>query len=144
MSKLKMMKLLYSLALAVPLLGAPPEDAIRKVMNDQVEAWNHGDVQAFMDGYSDSDTLTFVGAVITKGHAQVLANYQKRYPTKDNMGTLDFSGLEIRMLGQDYASVIGHWHLVRKKEAGGEVGGYFTLLFQNTQAGWRIILDHTS
>ncbi len=46
--------------------------------------------------------------------------------------------------GTEYASVIGKWHLDRSPEAGGNVGGIFTLLFQKTPAGWKIILDHTS
>jgi ketosteroid isomerase-like protein len=57
---------------------------------------------------------------------------------------LTFSGLEIRMLGTDYASVIGHFHLDRTKEAGGEASGIFTLLFKKTAEGWKIIQDHTS
>ena len=114
------------------------------MLDDQVSAWNRGDVRAFMAGYDDSESTTFVGAKITRGHAQVLADYLKRYPTREKMGTLRFSGLEIKPLGSDYASVIGRWHLDRDKEAGGEAGGIFTLLFQRTSRGWKIILDHTS
>jgi ketosteroid isomerase-like protein len=60
------------------------------------------------------------------------------------MGTLEFNVLEIRMLGSDYAAVIGKFHLSRSPDSGGETGGIFTLLFRNTQKGWKIILDHTS
>ena len=114
------------------------------MLDQQVNAWNRGDVRGFMDGYADSESTTFVGAKITKGHAQVLADYLKRYPTRAAMGTLRFSDLEIRLLGAGYASVIGRWHLDRDKAAGGEAGGIFTLLFQRTAGGWKIILDHTS
>ena len=132
------------LLVAMTLLAASPEQEIRRVLDNQVSAWNRGDVRAFMDGYDDSESTTFVGAKITRGHAQVLADYLKRYPTREKMGTLRFSELEIRPLGAGYASVIGRWHLVRDKEAGGEAGGIFTLLFQRTARGWKIILDHTS
>ena len=132
------------LLVAVALLAASPEQEIRRVLGDQVSAWNRGDVRAFMDGYDNSESTTFVGARITRGHAQVLADYLKRYPTREKMGTLRFSELEIKPLGADYASVIGRWHLDRTKEAGGEAGGIFTLLFQRTARGWKIILDHTS
>jgi ketosteroid isomerase-like protein len=60
------------------------------------------------------------------------------------MGTLGFSGLEIRLLGPDYAAVIGRFHLDRSAGAGGEASGIFTLLFHKTSQGWKIILDHTS
>ncbi len=97
-----------------------------------------------MEGYDKSESTTFVSATITKGHAQVLASYLKRYPTRENMGTLKFTGLEIRPLGPDYASVIGRFHLDRSAQAGGEASGIFTLLFHRISQGWKIILDHTS
>jgi ketosteroid isomerase-like protein len=129
---------------ALPLLGASPEREIRQVLDDQVIAWNRGDIPAFMEGYDNSESTTFIGATITKGHAQVLASYLKRYPTREKMGTLRFSDLEVRALGADYASVIGKFHLDRTAEAGGEAAGIFTLLFHKTGQGWKVILDHTS
>ena len=130
--------------LAFQLLAASPEQDIRRVLDDQVAAWNRGDIPAFMDGYDKSDSTTFVSSAVTKGHAAVLANYRKRYPTPEKMGTLRFSDLEIRMLGSDYAAVIGRFHLDRSREAGGESSGIFTLLFHRTAQGWKVILDHTS
>lgn len=138
-----MTKFLALLA-ALPLLAASGEQQIRQVMDNQVSAWNRGDIPGFMEGYDKSDSTTFVSTTVTKGHAQVLANYLKRYPTRENMGTLQFTGLDIRMLGNDYAVAIGHFHLDRAAQAGGESSGIFTLLFHKTSQGWRIIVDHTS
>jgi len=138
------MKKILCLLAALPLLAASPEQDIRKVLDDQVAAWNRGDIPAFMVGYDKSASTTFVGTAITKGHAEVLANYKKRYPTRAKMGTLRFSDLETRMLGPDYASVIGRFHLDRGADAGGEAAGIFTLLFHKTADGWKVILDHTS
>jgi len=76
--------------------------------------------------------------------AQVLENYHRRYPTKEKMGQLTFSAIEVLPLGAEYASVLGKWHLYRPREAGGDVGGFFTLLFRKTEKGWKIVLDHTS
>ena len=132
------------LLLALPLLAASPDQEIRRVLDDQVSAWNRGDISAFMDGYDKSDSTTFIGDAITKGHAQVLARYLKRYPTREKMGTLRFTDLEIHSLGTEYASVIGRFHLDRSGEAGGEAAGIFSLLFHRTAQGWKIILDHTS
>ena len=131
------------LLLAV-LLAASPESDIRRVLDDQVAAWNRGDVRTFMDGYENSSATTFVGSTVTKGHAEVLAHYIERYPTREKMGTLRFSDIEIHPLCPDYASVIGHFHLDRTQEAGGEASGIFTLLFKRTPGGWKVILDHTS
>src|SRR5579864_584540 len=132
------------LLVALPLLAATPEQQIRQVLDDQVSAWNRGDIPAFMDGYDKSDATTFVSATVTKGHAQVLAGYLQRYPTREKMGTLRFTDLEIKLLGSDYASVLGRFLLDRSAEAGGEAAGIFTLLFHKTPQGWKVILDHTS
>ena len=133
-----------ALLLALPFLAASPGDQIRQVLDAQAAAWNRGDIPAFMEGYDKSDSTTFVGTGVTKGHAQVLANYLKRYPTRENMGALKFTDLDMRMLGRDYAVVIGHFHLDRSVQAGGEASGIFTLLFHRGGQGWKIILDHTS
>ena len=87
------MSRLLCLLLAVPLFAAPPEAQIRQVLDDQVAAWNRGDIPGFMQGYDNSDSTTFVSSSVTKGHAQVLANYIKRYPTREKMGTLRFSDI---------------------------------------------------
>ena len=97
-----------------------------------------------MSGYDASDSTTFVGATITRGYRQVLENYHRRYPSKEKMGHLTFSEIEVTPLGAEFASVLGKWHLDRSPEAGGEAGGFFTVLFRKTPGGWKIILDHTS
>jgi len=120
------------------------ERAIRAVLTAQQTAWNAGDVEAFMSGYEAADSTTFVGATITRGYRRVLENYRRRYPTKDNMGQLTFSDIEVMPLGTGYASVLGRWHLARSASGGGDASGIFTLLFRKTADGWKIILDHTS
>lgn len=120
------------------------ERAVRAVLAAQQEAWNRGDVEAFLQGYEHSTEVTFVGSEVTRGFDGVLERYRRRYPTRASMGTLEFSGLEVRMLSADYASVLGHFQLRRTAAAGGDAGGYFTLLFRRTPHGWKIILDHTS
>lgn len=121
-----------------------PADSIRAVLIAQQRDWNRGDIPAFLQGYEASDETTFVGAKISRGYAGLLARYRERYPSRASMGVLTFSQLEVKMLGTGYASVLGHWHLDRSREAGGPAGGYFTLLLRNTAQGWKIFLDHTS
>jgi uncharacterized protein (TIGR02246 family) len=135
---------LFAACLSISAQPTAAERAIRRVLEEQQAAWNRGDVEAFMSGYQASDATTFVGSTITRGYRQVLESYHRRYPTKEKMGRLAFSETEVTPLGAEYASVIGKWHLDRTPEAGGNVGGIFTLLFRKTAAGWKIILDHTS
>ena len=117
-------------------------DAIRAVLVAQQEAWNRGDVEAFLNGYWHSPDLTFSGTGgISRGWDGVLARYKKNYPDRSAMGRLDFSDLEFHFLGPDAALVLGHWHLKREKE---DLGGVFSLVWQRFPEGWRIIHDHTS
>ena len=117
--------------------------AIHAVLKQQQGAWNRGDVEAFLTGYWHSPELTFSGVNgIARGWDGVLARYKKNYPDRDSMGELDFSDLEMRFLGSDAALVLGKWHL--KREAAGDIGGVFTLVWQKFPDGWKIIHDHTS
>jgi len=118
------------------------EAAIRKVMDDQAAAWNKGDIDGFMAGYWKSDKLTFVsGTEVTKGWQPTTDRYKKNYNSREKMGVLTFSGLEITMLSKDSAVVLGNWSLKRAKD---EPHGKFTLTFREFDEGWRIIIDHTS
>jgi uncharacterized protein (TIGR02246 family) len=121
---------------------ATEQAAIRAVLTEQQTAWNRGDVRTFMKGYWNSPELTFAGNNgFVRGWEPVAARYERDYPNQAVMGQLDFSELEIRILGPEAALVLGKWHLQR---ASGDVGGIFSLVLQKFPEGWRIIHDHTS
>ncbi|MFQ5414310.1 MAG: YybH family protein [Phycisphaerae bacterium] len=121
--------------------GPSPRSAIRTLLDRQAASWNGGDIHAFMQAYHRSPDLTFSsGGTVTRGWAPTLANYRRRYPTREAMGHLTFSDLEITLLGPDAALVLGRWHLDRDEP----VGGAFSLVLRRTAGAWRIIHDHTS
>ena len=104
------------LAILVFALAAQPADeeaAIRQVMTRQQEAWNRGDIPGFMAGYENSPNTTFVGKDVTRGYQPVLERYVKRYPTREAMGELTFSELEIHPMGNGHAWAIGRFTLKR-------------------------------
>ena len=115
---------------------------IRAVLDAQVTAWNRGDIEAFMEGYARSPETTFVsGDTVTRGWQVVLDRYRRSYATRERMGTLSFSELDIKLLARDTAIVVGRWQLTR---AGDEPRGRFTLIFRRLGGQWRITHDHTS
>lgn len=81
------------------------------------------------------------GDKVARGWQPTLDNYKKTYGSREQMGNLTFSGLEITVLSKDAASVLGSWSLARKQD---EPHGKFTLLFRKFKDGWRIVMDHTS
>ncbi|MDQ6678179.1 MAG: nuclear transport factor 2 family protein [Acidobacteriota bacterium] len=143
---LRFVFLLPLMMIAIPFPAAPrtPREAVRKVLDDQVSAWNRGDIDAFMQGYDDSPATTFIGKSVVKGYAGVRENYHRRYGSAAAMGTLDFSAIEVKPLDARFALVTGKFHLKRTDAGGGDASGIFSLVFEHKAAGWKIILDHTS
>ena len=118
------------------------ESQIRMLLQAQADAWNRGDIDAFMEGYWKSDETAFIGANgITRGWLAVLDRYKKTYPDRKAMGRLTFSGLEVHVLCPDAALVIGQFRLERESD---KPAGIFTLDFRKFPEGWRIIVDHTT
>ena len=114
---------------------------IRAVINEQVAAWNAGDMDRYMNTYWQNDSLMFVGKEIELGWNYVLKNYKKAYPDTASMGKLDFEILNLKELSTLYYSVVGKWHI---KGSGGDQKGASTLLFKKIKNRWVIIQDHTS
>lgn len=114
---------------------------ITKVMTDQADAWNRGDIEGFMAGYWKSERLVFVSSDVTRGWQPTLDRYKKNYDSRAKMGTLSFSDLEIDVFSKDAACVLGSWSLAREKD---NPHGKFTLIFKRFKDGWKIVQDHTS
>ena len=118
------------------------EIQIRGLLQTQTDAWNRGDIEAFMAGYWRSDETAFVGASgITRGWQAVLDRYKKNYPDRKAMGHLTFSNLEVHVTCADAAFAIGQYQLEREAD---KPSGIFTLNFRKFPEGWRIIVDHTT
>jgi uncharacterized protein (TIGR02246 family) len=117
--------------------------AIRSVLDQQVAAWNRGDIATFMQGYNNSPATTFVGKTVQHGYANILARYQTSFAGIEKMGQLAFSDLEITPITAEVAAVTGRFHLTRNAAGGGDAAGVFSLVLQKTPAGWKIVLDHT-
>jgi len=120
------------------------ETQIRQLLQDQVAAWNRGDLDAFMAGYWHSPALTFFSNnTEAKGWDAALARYKQNYQSGGHaMGKLDFPILSVTLLGPDSAFIRGRFHLVMPD--GKEPHGIFTLIVRKFPEGWRIVHDHTS
>lgn len=114
---------------------------VEALMAVQEAKWNDGNIDGFMNLYWNNDSLKFIGKKgITYGWKKTLDNYKKSYPTKIEMGILNFTILDNIQVGENYIYIIGKWEL--KKE--NSVSGHFTLLWKKINEDWVIVSDHTS
>lgn len=115
-----------------------------KVLLKQEAAWNRGDINSFAEGYKNSPDTLFVNNQIQRGYSGMLDAYHNNYPTKESMGQLSFSELEVHPIDEKVAVCIGKYHLDRGKKAGGSAEGLFSLVLEKTEDGWKIVVDHTT
>jgi|MDTB01.2.fsa_nt_gb uncharacterized protein (TIGR02246 family) len=123
-------------------VGGMP-DQVAQVMTSQMDAWNQGDLEGFMQGYWRSDSLLFVGkSGITRGHSATLERYQLGYPTQADMGTLTFRNDKWVRVSRSSGWLVGGWHLEKEGQTNAE--GMYTLLWKRIHGDWVIVADHSS
>ena len=115
-----------------------------KVLLAQEAAWNRGDLEGFAQSYKDSPDILFITNIVNHGFAGIVDAYRRDYPNRGAMGTLSFSDLEVRPMDDNFAVVIGKYHLERTKKDGGNADGMFSLVLEKTDKGWKIVVDHTT
>jgi ketosteroid isomerase-like protein len=136
------------LMLAAPVLAqtnstAADDSAIRAVLAQQTVDWNRGDLDSFATGYKNSPDILFIGSKISRGYSQMLERYRTVYSTREKMGTLTYSDIEIQPLDEHFATATGKFHLERTAAGGGEASGSYLLVFEKTAQGWKIVRDVT-
>jgi hypothetical protein len=117
------------------------DQAIRKVLDLQIAAWNEANIDEFMKGYWKSDSIYFIGSKITSGWDSTMARYKRKYQGAAGMGKLRFEILQMDFVSPDACLVTGKYFLTREKDS---PNGIFTLLFRKKKEGWVIVYDHTS
>ncbi len=125
---------------------------ISGLLQDQVSAWNRGDVRVFCSAYTED--ATFVSpAGLTRGRAGIQERYSKKYSTKELMGTLSLRTIETR-LHQGFevsrfgdaepsrvhgATAVLEWKLEYPSKPAASGWSLITLI--PTATGWRITQD---
>jgi ketosteroid isomerase-like protein len=141
------MKKILAVCLLISFLSASAqsnkdEKSILGILKNQTESWNRGDIDQFMVGYWQNDSLLFIGqSGVTKGYANTLNNYKKNYSDTAKMGKLSFDILQVKKISPDHYWVLGKWSL---KRSVGDIGGHYTLLFRKIKGKWVIVADHSS
>ncbi len=127
-------------------------DEVSELLQTQAAAWNRGDLEVFTSVYAD-DALFASPKGITRGRAEVLAQYRKSYPDRAAMGTLSLEIVEIRLadgiertaMGESVpsrvhgATVVARWRLAYPGDE--DRFGLTMLAIKPTGGGWSITQD---
>ena len=119
-------------------------NAITALLQRMSADWSKGDLQTFATGYKNSPDILFVGKKLERGYAGMLENYRKQFSTREKMGSLQFSHLEVQPLDASFATCTGRFHLERTPAGGGVGDGYFLLVLEKTSDSWKIIRDDST
>ncbi|MDO3640589.1 MAG: YybH family protein [Mucilaginibacter sp.] len=125
--------------------AAKAQDATKELtdaMNNSAEEWNKGHLDTFISLYDASATMMFpTGPVGMDGIKNL---YQKSYFKPDGLPkqNLKYTDIKVRMLGNDYALMTGGFTLYGNNLP--ERSGRYSLVWQHTANGWKILHDHSS
>lgn len=146
------MKALWLVIAVAACASAPPRvrtfepmdrTAVTTVLDEQVSAWNRGDLAGYMAGYARIDNLVFTsGGKVRTGWQATFDTYLTKYgKDPSTMGKLAFRITQVDPIGADGAVVLGTWTLTDSEHPG---TGVFSVVLERRPEGWRIIHDHTS
>ena len=118
--------------------------AIIAVLRQQEKSWNEGDLVGFTGAYQKGPDILFLGPDIHKGYSSVLENFRHYFPNRDAMGHLTFSAVDVQPLDKRFATSTAHFHLQRTAQGGGDLDGYFMVVFAKMSGGWKIVRDDST
>ncbi len=127
--------LAYALTLMVGAADGGHE--VLALLERQSASWSKGDLDAFCSVYAD-DAVFVSPSGVTRGRAEVLARYKKKYPTAAAMGKLTLSPIDVRE-SMDVVSVAAKWTLEYPDKPAAT--GHTVVVFRRTQNQWRIVHD---
>ena len=114
-----------------------------KIILEQQSAWNKGDLEAYLAHFKDAADTEIILANPVRGIADIRNAFHVNYPSRDAMGTLEDSEIEVRELGENFALATGKYHLARSHKAGGDAEGTFSEVFEKTASGWKVIFSES-
>ncbi len=134
---------LLGMATVSPLIAKNKNQAaIEKMLQAQVTEWNKGNIEGYMHGYWENDSLVFIGSKGPRyGYDVTLKRYKEAYPDAEHMGKLTSTITRMSRLSHRYYFVVGKWELHRTV---GDLSGSYTLLIEKINGKWVIVTDHSS
>lgn len=137
----------FVLNLPIPALAQGPlQSEIEASLRQGADAWNRGDLPAFMEGYVKGSEMTYTaGGRVVRGSQALMDRYQSTYgDKKESMGRLRFEDIETWPLGSEHALALGRWILDFPGAIKAPAEGVFSLVLRKQGRQWEILHDHSS
>ena len=115
-----------------------------KVVLAQEAAWNKGDLDGYLARFKDDPATEAILAGPVHGLAAIKSAYHINFPSREAMGTIEYSDVEARELGENFALATGKYQLERSKKTGGPAEGTFVEVMEKTPTGWMVIFSETT
>ena len=107
------------------------------------QAWNRGDLDAFMSDYAPDTLPTFVAeGHLRRGFDFIRSRYAPSFAPGAVRDSLRFEEFNVRPITGGFALVTARYVLYSNGRT--TASGPFTLLMQQRPEGWKILHDHTS
>ncbi len=113
------------------------------MMERSAEAWNRGDLGAFMADYRPGARTTYIGrSGIVRGPAAIQAVYAPRFAPGGVRDSLSFEATEVDLITPGIANVIS-WYVLSRGDSV-VARGPTSLVMLREDGRWRIVHDHSS
>ncbi len=132
---------------AAPRPETPDSAQIRRevlaVLVHGADAWNAGNLDAFLSDYlPDSETTFITRTGALHGIAAIRGVYAARFAPGAQRDSLHFQSVEVDVLGPDLVNTIAWYVLMRGDSV--TARGPTSLVMRRVSGRWRIIHDHSS
>jgi len=125
-----------------PVDGTAEAAAIRKVIADMEAAWNRGDFEGYMAGFSNPGVVFVSRGTFQDGWQGTLDHYVRDYGgAPGSQGELHFHDIQVEMLAPDAAQLVSRYKLTGGRRA---QEGINTRLMRKIRGRWVIALNHVS
>jgi uncharacterized protein (TIGR02246 family) len=122
--------------------ASDPEKEIYDQVMRMTDAWNHHDLDSYLDGFLRSeDVVVVVEGETIRGWDLLSKAYHGGYPDPKEMGTVTIDRIQVQMLAPDLGFVLA-WYTIsfpKKKQFGTD-----TVIMKKVQEGWRELISNTS
>jgi ketosteroid isomerase-like protein len=131
-----------------PPVDIPKTDTqlIYEVLLKMLDRWNAHDIDGLMSVYWNSPALlAVIDTEQFDGWQSLYRSYKNQFRNPDNMGTVNPTRVQVKLLKPDVAFGIVSWTIKYPRNArASEMVGTSTLDIQKFDSGWKIVVLHTS